>query len=68
MNTHAEECWAYQKLADARAEAAREHLVASLKPSRSTFRVALGLALIRTGRWLAGSPASRASQPKRLAA
>jgi hypothetical protein len=68
MNTHAEECWAHQKLAEARAEAARQHLVASLKPSRSAFRVGLGLALIRTGRWLAGSPATRAGQPKRLAA
>jgi hypothetical protein len=68
MNTHAEECWAHEKLAEARAEAARQNLVASLKPSRPAFRVALGLALIRTGRWLAGTTASRATQPKRLAA
>jgi hypothetical protein len=68
MNTHAEECWAYEKLAEARAEAARQNLVASLKPRRPALRVALGLALIRTGRWLAGTTSSRASQPKRLAA
>jgi hypothetical protein len=65
MNTHAEECWAHEKLREARAEAAREHLISTLRDSRP-LRVSLGLALIRTGRWLAG-PAP-AAQPKRLAA
>ena len=67
MNTHAEESWAYQKLADARAEAARQNLVASLKGERPALRVSLGMALIPTGRWLAGRTPSPA-QPKRLAA
>ena len=65
MNMHVEECWAHEKLREARAEAARQNLVSSLRESRP-FRVSLGLALIRTGRWLAG-PAP-AVQPKRLAA
>ena len=64
MNMHAEECWAHEKLREARMEAARQNLVSSLQESRP-FRVSLGLALIRTGRWLAG-PAP--AQPKRLAA
>ena len=65
MNMHAEESWAYQKLAEARAEAARQNLVSSLRDSRP-LRVSLGLALIRTGRWLAGP--TPVAQPKRLAA
>jgi hypothetical protein len=68
MNTHAEECWAHQKLAEAREEAAIQNLVASLKPSRPAFRVTLGLTLIRTGRWLVGNTPTRPTQPKRLAA
>jgi hypothetical protein len=64
MSSHAEECWAYQKLDEARAEAAQENLVASLKGERP-LRVVVGEALIRTGRWLAGTPSA---QPKRLAA
>ncbi len=67
MNTYVAECWANQKLAEAREEAARQNLVASLKGERPALRVSLGLALIRTGRWLAGRTPSPA-QPKRLAA
>ena len=48
----------------ARAEAARQNLVASLKTGRP-LRVVVGEALIRTGRWLAGTPSA---QPERLAA
>lgn len=40
------------KLAEARAEAAREALVASLRAGRPGLRAVVGLALIRTGRWL----------------
>ncbi|HKZ04536.1 MAG TPA: hypothetical protein VJU81_03625 [Methylomirabilota bacterium] len=64
MSSHAEECWAHQKLEEARAEAARQNLVASLRDERP-LRVVVGEALIRTGRWLAGTPSA---QPKRLAA
>jgi hypothetical protein len=67
MNFHLEESWAHQKLAEARAEAARQRLVASLHDERPALRVSLGLALIRTGRWLAGRTPSPA-RPKRLAA
>jgi hypothetical protein len=64
MSSHAEEYWAHQKLEEARAEAARQNLVASLKAGRP-LRVVVGEALIRTGRWLAGTPSA---QPERLAA
>ena len=67
MNTYVEESWAHQKLVEARVEAARQNLVASLKGERPALRVSLGLALIRTGRWLAGRTPSPI-QPKRLAA
>ncbi len=67
MNTYVDESWANQKLAEARAEAATQNLVNSLKGDRPTLRVSLGLALIRTGRWLAGRTPSPV-QPKRLAA
>jgi hypothetical protein len=63
MNVHVEEYLAHEKLAEARARAATYLLVqAAADPGRSGFRVALGLALIRTGRWLAG-PAPRAAKP-----
>lgn len=62
MNVHIEEYLAHEKLAEARARAATYLLVQAADPGRSRFRVALGLALIRTGRWLAG-PAPRAAKP-----
>lgn len=58
MNVHLEECVAHEKLAEARARAATELLLRSADPGRPGLRVALGLALIRTGRWLA-RPAAR---------
>jgi hypothetical protein len=68
MIMHVEESWAYQKLSEARAEAARQNLVASLRADQPALRVSVGLALIRTGRWLAGTPVAPAVEPKRLAA
>ena len=62
MNVHIEEYLAHEKLAEARARAATYLLVQAADPRRSGFRVALGLALIRTGRWLA-RPAPRAARP-----
>lgn len=62
MNVHIEEYLAHEKLAEARARAATHLLLQAADPGRPGVRVALGLALIRTGRWLAG-PASRTARP-----
>jgi hypothetical protein len=61
MNAHLFEQLARERLTEARAEAARLALVRALRPARP-FRVVLGLALIRVGRWLAG----RAARPTRV--
>jgi hypothetical protein len=46
--------------------AARQALLRSLKPARQPWRVTLGIALIRAGRWcLRGVP--RAVEPRRAA-
>ena len=65
MNMHIEEYLAHEKLAGARARAATYRLLQAADAGRPGFRVTLGLALIRTGRWLAGpapTPASRATR------
>jgi hypothetical protein len=62
MNVHIEEYLAHEKLAEARARAATHLLVQAAETPRPGFRVALGLALIRTGRWLAG-PSRRPATP-----
>lgn len=64
MSSHVEECWAHQRLEEARTEAARQNLIASLREERP-LRVVVGTALIRIGRWMAGTPAV---QPKHQAA
>ena len=68
MNIHVEEYLAHEKLAEARARAATHLLVHDATAGSPGLRVALGLALIRAGRWLAG-PAPRTARPtSRLAA
>ena len=61
MNVHIEEYLAHETLT-ARALTAR----IAAAPERPAIRVAVGLALIRTGRWLAG-PAPRTARQARTA-
>jgi hypothetical protein len=68
MNVHIEEYLAHEKLAEARARAATYLLVQAAEKPRPGFRVALGLALIRTGRWLAGPSRRPATPAARIAA
>jgi hypothetical protein len=67
MNMHIEEYLAHEKLAEARARAATELLLQAADPGRPGLRVALGLALIRVGRWLAGPTPRTARQATRTA-
>ena len=68
MNVYVEEQLAWERVAEARAMAAREALVRALQPVSRPLRVVLGLALIRVGHWLAGRQPRRAGQPSRAAA
>ena len=68
MNVHIEEYLAHEKLAEARARAATYLLLHAVDTGRPGFRVTLGLALIRTGRWLAGPAPTPASQATRITA
>ena len=68
MNPQLEELMARQRLDEARAEAARWALVRSLRPARRPVRVTVGLALIRTGHWVAGRAPRRVSAPRRVTA
>lgn len=69
LNTYLAEALARQRLDEARAQAARRAVIRSLRPVPKPLRVSLGLVLIRTGRWLAGTAsASRSRQPKRVTA
>lgn len=57
-NEHWLEWLARERVAEARAAAARWALLRSLPPAPSPLRVALGRALIRLGQWLAAAPAA----------
>jgi hypothetical protein len=59
MNEYLEEVLARERILEARAMAARHALVRSLAPARRPMRVALGYALIRVGRWVAGRELTR---------
>ena len=54
MNIYVEEQMVRDRVADARALAARLALVRGLSPARGRIRVAFGHALIRVGHWMAG--------------
>ena len=56
------------RLAEARAMAARARLMGSTRSTPDPLRVALGLALIRVGRALAGQAAKKATGPRRATA
>ena len=53
------------RLAEARAMATQARLMGSTRPTPDPLRVALGLALIREGRYLAGQAVKSASRPRR---
>jgi hypothetical protein len=61
MDTHMQLQLAKERLDEARATAARWALLRSLRPARRPVRVAVGLALIRIGHWLAGRAPRRAT-------
>ncbi len=56
------------RLAEARAMAARARLMGSTRPTPDPLRVALGLALIRVGRALAGQAVKKVTGPRRATA
>jgi hypothetical protein len=68
MNLYLDEQLVRDRLDDARAMSARQTLASSLRPVRRPVRVALGLALIRAGHWMAGRAPRRASQARRATA
>ncbi len=65
MNIYLDELLVRERLDEARALAARQALVRSLRPVGRPVRAALGLALIRIGHWVAGRAPRRAGQPRR---
>lgn len=68
MNTYLDEELVRQRLDEARAFAAQQALLWSVRPARRPVRVRLGLALIRTGHWVAGRAPRRAGEPSRVTA
>lgn len=56
------------RLNEARAMAAQARLMGSTRPTPNPLRVALGLALIRLGRALAGQVVKNATGPRRATA
>lgn len=65
LNEYLAECLVKERLAEARAAAARSALLRDLPP-RLPGRVAVGLALIRIGRWILGQAPENVSEPNRL--
>ena len=61
MDTHMQLQLARERLDEARAMAAQRALLRSLRPARRPVRVAVGLALIKIGHWLAGRAPRRAT-------
>lgn len=68
MNTHLDGWLVSERLEEARAFAARQALLRSLRAKRLPVRVWVGLALIRVGRWLARQAAKPQGEPKRATA
>ena len=68
MNYYLAEQIARDRLLEARAIATQARLMGSTRPAPDPLRVALGLALIRVGRALAGQPAKRTAGPRRATA
>ncbi len=68
MNIYLDEELVRDRIDEARALAARQALIRSLRPVRRPVRVALGLALIRVGHWMAGRAPRRAGGGSRVTA
>jgi hypothetical protein len=68
MNYYMAEQFAKDRLEEAREMAAQARLVAMTRPAPGSLRVALGLALIRVGRSLAGQSAKGTRSPRRATA
>ena len=68
MNYYLAEQIAKDRLNEARAMAAQARLMGSTRPTPDPQRVALGLALIRLGRALAGQAVKSATGPRRATA
>ena len=68
MNIYLDEYLVKARLDEARSLAAQLALLRSLRPIRRPLRVAVGLALIRVGHWVAGRAPKRAGEPSRAAA
>ena len=68
MNSYLDEQLVRERIDEARALAARLALIRSLRPFRRPARVALGLALIRVGHWMAGREPRQAGGPSRVTA
>ena len=68
MNYYLAEQIAKDRMHEARAMAAQMRLMGTTPPAPDPLRVALGLALIRLGRALAGQAAKSAAGPRRATA
>ena len=68
MNYYLAEQIAKDRMNEARAIAAQARLMASTRSAPDPVRVAIGLALIRVGRALAGQAAKSATGPRRATA
>ena len=68
MNYYLAEQIAKDQLNEAREMARQARLIGESRPASKSLRVALGLALIRAGRSLAGPAAKRSTQPRRATA
>ncbi len=64
LNEYLAECLVKERLAEAWA-AARSALLRDLPPRRP-IRIALGLSLVRIGRWILGQTPENVSEPNRL--
>ena len=65
VNYYLAEQIAKDRLAEARAMATKARLMGCMRPTPNPLRVALGLALIRVGRSLAGQAIKSATGPRR---
>ena len=68
MNTHLEFELARVRLQEARDWAASQAVIESLRGPRQPMRVAVGLGLVKVGRWLAGPVKERGTEPGRAIA
>ena len=68
MNVFLDEQLVRERMEEARAMAARQALIRGLRPVPGPVRVAVGLALIRAGHWVAGRAPRRAGEPSQVTA